>query len=102
MTLNNISGAAFPNSASSVTSTTTIVDNDSPPVFALDASSYEVNEDGSVDITVNRLGSSSAPSPVNPNDVFTVDWLTTDGTATNPADYVPSADNEFEFDSSDD
>jgi Calx-beta domain len=100
LTLSNISGAVFPNSAASVTSTTTIVDNDSQPSFALDASSYEVNEDGSVDVTVNRLPGN--PVPVSSNDTFTVDWVTSDGTATNPADYVPSADNELQFDSSDD
>jgi hypothetical protein len=85
-----------------VSATTTIVDNDSPPIFALDASSYDVNEDGTIDVTVNRLGNASAPSPVNPATVFTVNWVTSDGTATNPADYVPSSDNQLEFDSSDD
>lgn len=103
LTLSNLSAdAVFPNSAASVTASTTIVDNDSPPVFALDASSYQVNEDGSVDVTVNRLGNALAPTPVGPNDIFTVDWVTSDGTATNPADYVPAADNQLEFDSTDD
>src|SRR5205085_11606738 len=96
LTLSSISGAVFPNTASSVTASTTIIDNDSPPIFALDASSYEVNEDGSVDVTVNRLGNPLAPTAVGATEVFTVDWTTTDGTATNPADYVPSADNGLE------
>jgi hypothetical protein len=102
MTLSNVSGAVFPNNASSVSADETIVDNDSQPVFVLDASSYSVSEGGSVDVTVLRHGNASAPSAVGPNDVFTVNWTTTDGTATNPADYVPSADNALEFDSTDD
>jgi hypothetical protein len=77
------------------------VDNDAAPRFRLDASSYEVNEDGSVDVTVQRLSSSTA-TQVSTNDVFNVNWTTTDGTATNPADYLPGADQQLEFDSSDD
>ena len=104
VTLSNLTGATFPNGAASVTSTATIVDNDSPPVFVLDASSYELNENGSVDVTVQRLGNAAAPTPVSPNDVFDVNWATADGTATNPADYfVPATeDQQLQFDSSDD
>jgi hypothetical protein len=97
--LSNVSpGTTLGNSSATVT----IVDNDSPPIFALDASSYEVNEDGSVDVTVQRLGNGSAPQAVGSNDVFNVTWATTDGTATNPADYLPGADQQLEFDASDD
>jgi hypothetical protein len=39
---------------------------------------------------------------VSVNDVFNVNWATTDGTATNPADYMPSADQQLEFDATDD
>jgi hypothetical protein len=102
VTLSALTGATFPNAATSVTATGTIVDNDSPPVFALDASSYSVNEDGSVDVTVNRFGDATAPFAVSSSDVFNVNWATTDGTATNPADYVPGADQQLEFDSTDD
>jgi uncharacterized cupredoxin-like copper-binding protein len=97
VTLSNVSGATLGNASSTVT----IVDNDSAPVFVLDASSYEVNENGSVDVTVLRQGNISAAA-VNSNDVFQVTWATSDGSATNPADYVPSADNQLEFDASDD
>jgi hypothetical protein len=96
--LSNVTGATAGNTAATVS----IVDNDSPPVFVLDASSYEVNENGSVDALVQRLGNASAPTAVNPNDVFNVTWATADGTATNPADYVPGADQQLEFDSTDD
>ena len=102
VTLSSLTGATFPNAAASVTASATIVDNDSPPIFVLDASSYEVNEDGSVDVTVLRHSNSAAPNPVSVNDVFNVDWATSDGTATNPADYLPGADQELEFDSTDD
>src|SRR4051794_40005940 len=102
LTLSNVRGAAFPSNTPSVTSTTTIVDNDAPPVFALDASSYSVNENGSVDVTVRRLADTSAPKAVSANDVFDVNWTTTDGTASNPADYMPGADQQLEFDSTDD
>ena len=102
LTLSNLRGAVFPNNAPSVSATTTIVDNDSPPVFALDASSYDVNEDGSVDVTVQRLANPGAATAVSANDVFDVNWQTADGTATNPADYVPGADQTLEFDATDD
>jgi Calx-beta domain len=102
VTLSSLTGATFPNGAGSVSGTATIVDNDSPPIFRLDASSYEVNEDGSVDVTVQRLGNTAAPNPVSANDVFNVNWATSDGTATNPADYLPGADQQLEFDSTDD
>jgi hypothetical protein len=97
VTLSNVSGATLGNASG----TATIVDNDSAPVFVLDASSYEVNENGSVDVTVVRQGNTSAPA-VNSNDVFQVTWATSDGTATNPADYLPGSDNQLEFDASDD
>ena len=95
--LSNVTGATLGNASA----TATIVDNDSAPVFVLDASSYEVNENGSVDVTVVRQGNTSAPA-VNSNDVFQVTWATSDGTATNPADYLPGSDNQLEFDASDD
>jgi Calx-beta domain len=103
-TLSNVTGATFVNGDSSQTATTTIVDNDSPPVFALDASSYSVNENGSVDVTVQRLGNANAPAPVSANDVFDVNWATADGSATNPADYfIPAGeDQQLQFDSTDD
>lgn len=102
VTLSNLSSdATFVGNGSTVTATATIVDNDSPPIFVLDASSYSVNEDGSKDVTVLRLGDSSAPVAVGPNDIFSVDWLTSDGSATNPADYAPIADTGVDFDSSD-
>lgn len=102
VTLSNLSSdATFVGNGSTVTATATIVDNDSPPIFVLDASSYSVNENGSIDVTVQRLGDSSAPTPVNANDVFSVDWLTSDGSATNPADYAPIADTGVDFDSTD-
>jgi hypothetical protein len=102
VTLSGLTGATFPNAAATMTGTATIVDNDSPPIFQLDASSYEVNEDGSVDVTVLRLGNTAAPNAVSPNDVFNVNWATADGTATNPADYLPATDQQLEFDSTDD
>jgi hypothetical protein len=102
VTLSNLSSdATFVGNGSTATAVGTIVDNDSPPIFVLDASSYSVNENGSVDVTVKRLGDISAPTAVGANDVFSVDWLTTDGSATNPADYVPVADTGLDFDSSD-
>ena len=103
MVLSNLRGATatFPNGATTVSASTTIVDDDAAPQFELDASSYEVNEDGSVDVTVQRL-TSAASAQVDVNDVFNVTWATTDGTATNPADYVPGADQQLEFDSTDD
>jgi hypothetical protein len=101
VTLSNLLGAKFPNDVSTVTASATIVDNDSAPRFQLDASSYEVNEDGSVDVTVQRLSSATA-ALVSANDVFNVNWATTDGTATNPADYIPGPDQQLEFDSTDD
>jgi hypothetical protein len=97
VSLSNVTGATPGNANGTVT----IVDNDSSPVFALDASSYEVNENGSVDVTVQRLGNTDAPG-VSANAVFDVTWGTTDGTATNPADYLPSDDRQLEFDASDD
>jgi hypothetical protein len=95
--LSNVSGATLGNSHSTVT----IVDNDAPPVFALDASSYSVNENGSIDVEVHRLGGIGAP--VGPNQLFTVDFLATDGTATSPADYLAAQapDNTLEFDPTD-
>lgn len=104
VSLSNLSGATFPNGVASMTSTATIVDNDSPPAFGLDAAVYEVNEDGSIDVTVNRMGNAAAPTAVSANDVFDVNWTTADGTATNPADYsIPAgSDQQLQFDSTDD
>jgi hypothetical protein len=103
MTLSNLQPATvkFPNSVSSVTVGETIVDDDAAPQFALDASSYQVNENGSVDVTVQRLTSHTATA-VSANDVFDVAWNTIDGTATNPADYIPGSDRQLEFDATDD
>ena len=44
--------------AGNTVATVSIVDNDSQPVFALDASNYEVNENGSVDFLDWNIGSS--------------------------------------------
>ncbi|MGI8835323.1 MAG: S8 family serine peptidase [Pyrinomonadaceae bacterium] len=65
-------------SNNSVTATTRI--NDTPCV-ALSAATYTVNEGaGRIDITVTRTGTATAPATVN--------YTTTDGTATQKGDYI--------------
>jgi Calx-beta domain len=84
--------------------TVSIMDDDAMPVFRLDASSYSVGEgDGSLDITIIRDTDPALAGTVDPNATSSVDWLTTDGTATS-ADYTgapASPDNTLAFDPGD-
>lgn len=65
LTLSNATGATLGQAASA---TLSIVDNDEPPPppqFALDAASYQVNEtDGTLVITIRRLGDTSGSASV--------------------------------------
>ena len=66
------------------TATVTIIENDPPPTVQFSASNYNVNEDaGTVTLTVTKTGSTALSC--------TVDYATSDGTATAPADYTATS-----------
>src|SRR5204862_521514 len=79
-------GAALGSISNSVI---TIIDNDS--VISFSTASYSVSENaGTASITVNRLGGTVG--------FVSVDFLTSDGTATAPADYASVSTTLFWFD----
>ncbi|MBI2931151.1 MAG: Ig-like domain-containing protein, partial [Planctomycetes bacterium] len=66
------------------TATVTIIDDDAPGTLQFSAATYSVNEGGgSVTITATRTGGSGG--------VVTVDYATSDGTATAGADYTTAS-----------
>ena len=64
--------------------TVTIVDDDALPLVQFSAANYNVNEGaGTVTVTVTKTGTTALPSTVN--------YATSDGSATQPADYTQTS-----------
>lgn len=81
VSLSNPSGATL---GSPSTATVTIIDNDVAPLVQFSAANYDVNEGaGTVTVTVTKTGNTTLPATVN--------YATSDGTATAPADYTSTA-----------
>lgn len=79
LTLESTDSDDVPNTIAVTRSTTLTVEND-PGVLVFNPATYEVNEDATVDVTVERVGGEDGP--------VTVDVVSTGGTATAGTDYT--------------